>query len=313
MLLQKPHSKSKSKDHVICLERRLKSWKEGQIDLLLDECRTIQQHIPSLWNLPEQEIQMSRAFAKLMFEGKVTAATKLLNNMNVGQRLHLDTTINVNGNSKTVRDVLIEKHPKAQVLDPTTILDVSPPSLPHPVLYEQINGSLIHSIALKMNGAAGPSGLDAAAWKRLLSSFKNHSRDLCDAISSMTRRLCTEYVDPSALSAFTACRLIALDKNPGVCPIGIGEVLRQIVNKAIVRVTKDDVTQVTGGLQLCTGQQSGCEAAIHTMNKMFSESDDDAVILVDASNAFNQLNRKAALFNITRLCPAIAPAIVNTY
>ena len=59
--------------------------------------------------------------------------------------------------------------------------------------------------------------------------------------------------------------------------------------------------------------QAGCEAAIHTMNSLFSDSDNDAVLLIDASNAFNQLNRNAALLNITRLCPSVAPAIVNTY
>ena len=30
-----------------------------------------------------------------------------------------------------------------------------------------------------------------------------------------------EYVDPAGLEALVACRLIALDKRPGVCPIGV--------------------------------------------------------------------------------------------
>ena len=33
--------------------------------------------------------------------------------------------------------------------------------------------------------------------------------------------MCTEYVDPDGLGAFLACRLIPLDKNPEVRPIGI--------------------------------------------------------------------------------------------
>ena len=41
------------------------------------------------------------------------------------------------------------------------------------------------------------------------------------------------YVDPAGLTAFTACRLIALDKCPGVRPIGVGEVVRRIVGKAV--------------------------------------------------------------------------------
>ena len=35
-----------------------------------------------------------------------------------------------------------------------------------------------------------------------------------------------EYFDPTGLAAFIACRLIPLDKNPDVHPIGITETIR---------------------------------------------------------------------------------------
>ena len=120
-------------------------------------------------------------------------------------------------------------------------------------------------------------------------------------------------MDPSGLTAFIACRLVALGKCPGVRPVGIGEVVRRIAGKAILSVTGMAVQEVTGALQVCSGQQGGCEAAIHAMRHVFSESNTEAVLLVDATNAFNQLNQQAALQNIMRLCPEIAPAIVNTY
>ena len=60
-----------------------------------------------------------------------------------------------------------------------------------------------------MDGAAGPSGLDAAAWKRLCTSFKAASADLCEALASIARRLCSSCVDPCGLSAFVACHLNA--------------------------------------------------------------------------------------------------------
>ena len=62
-----------------------------------------------------------------------------------------------------------------------------------------------------MDGAAGPSGIDAAGWKRQCTSFGKHSTDLCDAISCLARIICTTYVDPKGLEALVACRLIALD------------------------------------------------------------------------------------------------------
>ena len=44
--------------------------------------------------------------------------------------------------------------------------------------------------------------------------------------------LCTELVDPATIAPLMASRLIALDKNPGVCPIGIGDTARRIIAKA---------------------------------------------------------------------------------
>ena len=104
-------------------------------------------------------------------------------------------------------------------------------------------------------------------------------------------------MDPAGLTAFTACKLIALNKCPGVRLIGIGEVVRRILGKAILTVTSPDVQQVTGALQLCAGQQAGCEAAIHSMRHLFTLPDTEAVLMVDASNAFNRLNRTVALQN----------------
>ena len=38
-----------------------------------------------------------------------------------------------------------------------------------------------------------------------------------------------------------------------------------------------------------------------------------AVLLVDASNAFNSLNRLVALHNIHRICPPLSTILINTY
>ena len=62
----------------------------------------------------------------------------------------------------------------------------------------------------------------------------------------MARKLCSVYVDPAALSAYVAGHLIAIDKNPGVCPIGVGEVCRRIISKAILRVVGLDIQSRQG-------------------------------------------------------------------
>ena len=115
------------------------------------------------------------------------------------------------------------------------------------------------------------------------------------------------------LSPLVACRLVALDKNPGVRPISVGEVVRRIVMKAILRVVQQLVEEACGVLQTCSGLPCGIEAAVHAMRETYAANSTEGILLVDATNAFNSLNREAALHNIQHLCPAINTLACNTY
>ena len=63
--------------------------------------------------------------------------------------------------------------------------------------------------------------------------------------------------------------------------------------KGILAVIKYDILEAAGALQLCVGQEAGSEAAIHAMRNVFQDGQSKAVLLVDATNAFNSLNRQA--------------------
>ena len=63
----------------------------------------------------------------------------------------------------------------------------------------------------------------------------------------------------------------------------------------------------TGPLQVCAGQDGGCEAAVHAMRQFFAEPEVQGALLVDASNAFNTINRQSALHNIKSICPPPLP------
>ena len=76
---------------------------------------------------------------------------------------------------------------------------------------------------------------------------------------NLARRLCTEVLDFDSLQAYVACRLVSLDKRPGVRPIGICEVARRIIGKEILTVIGGDIQQTVGTLQLCAGQAAGID------------------------------------------------------
>ena len=103
------------------------------------------------------------------------------------------------------------------------------------------------------------------------------------------------FLFPKLFSPFVACRLISLDKHPGVHPIGVCEVMRHIITRAVLFFLRDDILQAAGAFQLCVGQFSGAEAAVYAVWETFERVNTEVVLLVDTSNAFNSLNRMVAI------------------
>ena len=85
------------------------------------------------------------------------------------------------------------------------------------------------------------------------------------------------------------------------------------MGKSAMHVTKPDVIVASGSLQVCAGHKSGSEAPIYAMRSVFDADETDAVLLIDAPNAFDALNRAVALHNIRVLCPTLATNVINTY
>ena len=67
------------------------------------------------------------------------------------------------------------------------------------------------------------------------------------------------------MEPYNACRLKPLDKNPGVRPIGIGEVMRRIIGQTKTKCLKNELMSLGSKYQLCLGQKCGIEYAIHTL------------------------------------------------
>ena len=71
----------------------------------------------------------------------------------------------------------------------------------------------------------------------------------------------------AAYRALTACRLAALDKRPGVRPMGIGETLHRDLAKLVMRVAGEQAKTACGNLQMCAGLEAGIERATHAVGK----------------------------------------------
>ena len=120
---------------------------------------------------------------------------------------------------------LREKHPDAQWAKLGSLLFGPVEDIPDSV-YQEINGELVREAALRTKGSGGPSGVDANVFKRILAGkfFKRSRINLCESIATLTRRLCTEFVDPLTIEPILASRLIPLDKGNGEArPIDVGD------------------------------------------------------------------------------------------
>ena len=311
LMLQKPSVKSRAKENSQYLAKRLNLWSNGRIDELLSECHVIQSRLKNDLEKSKPESK-SKAFCRLMLQGKISKALKFVNNESDVVGIHSIT----DENKESIFNQLKSLHPDSKSLSKECVITSFPDVNVEPVIYEDITGDLIHNIAKNLSGSGGPTQFDTDGWTHILCnrSFSKASTALCQSIADLTKRFCTEDINPTYTEMLMSSRLVVpLDKNPGIRPIGIGEVLRRIMAKAVGRTLRKETQQATGVLQTCTGIDGGIEATIHAMAKAFSDESSEAILLVDAENAFNNLNRKTALANIKSLCPPYYNFLNNCY
>lgn len=125
--------------------------------------------------------------------------------------------------------------------------------IPLHVFFHALDDKAIRQAAIRTRGSAGPSGVDATAWKCWCTSYGKASVGLCRALAAVGRLVCMGFIDPSVLRAFKACCLIPLDMNPGVHLIGVVEVCHRIIGKAVMGIVKLDLIEAAAGRQFCAG------------------------------------------------------------
>ena len=56
---------------------------------------------------------------------------------------------------------------------------------------------------------------------------------------------------------------MALDKSPGVCPVGIGEAISRLMENLVQAITSHQDLEACRSNNLCSGLKSGIEEAVH--------------------------------------------------
>ena len=219
-------------------------WRETNIGELLSEGRCLQDNLAGRVrghgrghprsSKPHDEV---RTFRDLVGRGHIHQMIRSLSdNSERGGSLRMDDMVQVNDELRCVHDILREKHPQAQPAAPEALLEGETGSS-NPVIFESLTAAIIRQTALHAKGSPCKGvltpmhgGGSATVTARCLTISAPNLLH-CGGCSPLIQL--TQYMSP-----LVACRLVALDKNPGVHPIGVGEVIRRIVMKAILRVVQ---------------------------------------------------------------------------
>jgi hypothetical protein len=294
----------------------------GRFKELLEEAircnaQLLQDNQKNKTRTPAQHAEFLR-FSRLLSQGKVREGTRFIT-----QRFREGGVLNPkdqaedkkgNPNGLTVMDVLKKKHPDGRVPDPSVFPRKEDAANLDPLPEVIVTVEHIEQAARRLQGGAGPSGVHALELKSWLSNFGNASARLREAFAASATQHANEKVPLDDMWAFLAGRGLALDKLPGVRPLGIPNAQYRLEANAILAICGEDVELHLGKDNLCGGLRAGIEGGFHAMWQKFEEDDEvEAVFLMDAENAFNNLNREQALAEVRKVWPRAARFLFNAY
>ena len=351
-VLQTTPGVRRAKDIRSRLAQRMDLWDQGHFKALVDDAEgEVLSRQPS--SRPPDEEARARSFNARVLSGRLRSAVRTLTDRSGGGVRQPDDLCSKAG--RPVWQVLQEKHPALR--DPTSTGDAEGafepyPDLPAPVPV-CVSQDDVEAISSRLTGAAGPGGTDAVDLANWLLRFGRESEALREEMAAWTNWLANTSPPWAAYRAVMANRLVALDKQPGTRPVGIGEVYRRLWAKCLLKAIGSQATAACGNFNLCAGLQAGIEGAVHAVRDVFanpsslpappldsqdtddpltqapgvppaappppvplaemtldeataaiaadlglSSADATAVLLVDATNGFNELGRKAMLWTV---------------
>ena len=308
-VLQRTSSVKKAKDVKERLDTRIQAWKDGKFDMLVQTAeRDMKANMTNLrGNMTDAKIH--KIFDDMMKRGKIRQAARFVTQRLSGGVMMPDDIDEKSGNP--VSEVLHSKHPAAKTPDYLPAFDKCPEFVDLDITEDTVSKT-----ARQLKGAAGTGGTDSETIASWLLKFGTYSQRLRNAIARLAKWLSNDNPPWAAYRALMAGRLIALDKNPGVRPIAIGEVLRRLIAKCVLSVAKGEAQEACGIDQLCGGLQAGIEGGVHAMHSMWEThkmEEEWGFLLIDARNAFNEVNRTVMLWVIRHEWPSGARFCFNCY
>ena len=342
VILQKAKGVTKAKDIRARLKSRLDLWDQGRPIALIDDFEA-EARLRMAGPKNQDEEHLFRAYNARVLAGHLRAACRTLTDRDGGGVLGPNDVCTKTG--VPVLEALRAKHPPLR--DPTSVgleggafepYDRAPTQVP-----VVVTADVVEDVASRLSGSSGPSGTDAVELRNWLLRYGGSSAALRSELAALTTWIANSNPPWAAYRALMACRLAALDKQPGVRPVGIGEIYRRLMAKCFLSMAGDRATQACGNYNLCAGIKAGIDGACHVVRDAataaetaahaaaaappplaapppapppgipYDPEDPHGTACVDARNGFGELSRKAMLWTVRHLWALGARFAFNCY
>ena len=120
-----------------------------------------------------------------------------------------------------------------------------------------ITDNVVSAVAGRLSGGAGPGGTDSISLHHWLLRFGAASGELRLIVAEVGEWLSNGRPPWAAYRALMSVRLVALDKSPGIRPVGIGATWRRLLVKCLLRVSGREATAACRTEQLAGGVEAG--------------------------------------------------------
>ena len=147
-----------------------------------------------------------------------------------------------------VMEVLHTNHPEAR--KPTAVSLDSYLGRPLELTPVDITKDTVTTVAGRSLGGAGPGGTDSVYLQHWLLGFGAESAELMLIVGDFVEWLGNGRPPWDTYRDLMSGRLIALDKQPGIRPVRVGESWRRMMAKCLLRVAGSEAKAACGTTQL---------------------------------------------------------------
>ena len=138
---------------------------------------------------------------------------------------------------------------------------------------------VVKYIMQKRSRSSVPRGAYSEAPQGWVLKYGEDRKKLCTSVDIFVDYMFNQSPPWAAYRAFVSGRLIALNKQLGVCPVGVGEDLICLFTKCVLKVTGHETTIVGQDDHLCARLRVVIDGAVHRVQAIWdaNSSTDDWV------------------------------------